>query len=135
MSLRINSEAPNFTAQTTQGRMDFHQWIGSGAEHCAHLGHAFNLIKYVHRKSITKHHSENVAGADCAGCYNCRGFQLGIGASMAYQAGPGCLTKSYAEFDSRDSLYQCLVEVLNGLDEVRLSDNDVEVRIGFCDFH
>ena len=30
MSLRINSEAPNFTADTTQGRIDFHEWIGSG---------------------------------------------------------------------------------------------------------
>jgi len=28
MSLRINSEAPNFTAQTTQGPIDFHKWIG-----------------------------------------------------------------------------------------------------------
>src|SRR6201984_469150 len=30
MSLRINSEAPNFTAETTQGQIDFHQWIGDG---------------------------------------------------------------------------------------------------------
>ena len=29
MSLRINDEAPNFTAQTTQGPIDFHQWIGN----------------------------------------------------------------------------------------------------------
>ena len=28
MSLRINSEAPNFTAQTTQGVITFHDWIG-----------------------------------------------------------------------------------------------------------
>ena len=28
MSLRINSEAPNFTAQTTQGEINFHEWIG-----------------------------------------------------------------------------------------------------------
>jgi alkyl hydroperoxide reductase subunit AhpC len=28
MSLRINSDAPNFTAQTTAGEIDFHQWIG-----------------------------------------------------------------------------------------------------------
>ena len=28
MSLRINSEAPNFTAETTQGKIDFHNWIG-----------------------------------------------------------------------------------------------------------
>lgn len=30
MSLRINSEAPNFTAETTQGTIDFHDWIGDG---------------------------------------------------------------------------------------------------------
>jgi len=30
MSLRINAEAPNFTAETTQGTIDFHDWIGSG---------------------------------------------------------------------------------------------------------
>ena len=28
MSLRINSEAPNFTAHTTHGAIDFHDWIG-----------------------------------------------------------------------------------------------------------
>jgi len=28
MSLRINDTAPNFTANTTQGTIDFHQWIG-----------------------------------------------------------------------------------------------------------
>ena len=30
MSLRINDVAPNFTAKTTQGTLDFHQWIGDG---------------------------------------------------------------------------------------------------------
>jgi thioredoxin-dependent peroxiredoxin len=28
MSLRINDIAPNFTAKTTHGEIDFHQWIG-----------------------------------------------------------------------------------------------------------
>ncbi|MFT4174018.1 MAG: peroxiredoxin [Rhodocyclaceae bacterium] len=28
MSLRINDVAPNFTAQTTHGTIDFHEWIG-----------------------------------------------------------------------------------------------------------
>ena len=28
MGLRINDEAPNFTANTTQGKIDFHKWVG-----------------------------------------------------------------------------------------------------------
>ena len=28
MTLRINSTAPNFDAETTQGRINFHDWIG-----------------------------------------------------------------------------------------------------------
>ncbi len=30
MSLRINDTAPNFTAKTTQGTLNFHEWIGDG---------------------------------------------------------------------------------------------------------
>lgn len=30
MSLRINDEAPDFTAETTQGPIHFHDWIGDG---------------------------------------------------------------------------------------------------------
>lgn len=30
MSLRINDEAPNFTADTTAGEITFHDWIGDG---------------------------------------------------------------------------------------------------------
>ena len=30
MTLRINSEAPDFTAETTQGTINFHEWIGDG---------------------------------------------------------------------------------------------------------
>jgi alkyl hydroperoxide reductase subunit AhpC len=30
VSLRINDEAPNFTADTTEGPISFHDWIGSG---------------------------------------------------------------------------------------------------------
>ncbi len=29
MSLRINDEAPNFNAATTQGKIDFHEWLGN----------------------------------------------------------------------------------------------------------
>ena len=30
MSLRINDVAPDFTAETTEGPISFHQWIGDG---------------------------------------------------------------------------------------------------------
>ena len=30
MSIRIGDEAPDFTAETTQGRIRFHEWIGDG---------------------------------------------------------------------------------------------------------
>ncbi|HXE76319.1 MAG TPA: peroxiredoxin [Candidatus Xenobia bacterium] len=30
MALRINDEAPNFTAETTHGPINFHEWIGDG---------------------------------------------------------------------------------------------------------
>ncbi len=30
MTLRINNEAPNFIAETTEGTIDFHEWIGDG---------------------------------------------------------------------------------------------------------
>lgn len=30
MSLRINDEAPDFTAETTEGAIRFHEWIGDG---------------------------------------------------------------------------------------------------------
>ena len=30
MALRINSEAPDFSAETTEGTINFHEWIGDG---------------------------------------------------------------------------------------------------------
>ena len=30
MSLRLGDTAPNFTADTTEGRIDFHEWLGDG---------------------------------------------------------------------------------------------------------
>ena len=30
MALRLGDEAPNFSAETTEGKIDFHQWLGSG---------------------------------------------------------------------------------------------------------
>ena len=37
MALRINDEVPNFTAETTQGTIDFHEWISDGwAILCSH---------------------------------------------------------------------------------------------------
>src|ERR1700688_2165883 len=55
MSLRINDEAPNFTAETTQGTINFHEWIGDGW-----------AILLSHPKDITP------------GCTNQRGYKTDL---------------------------------------------------------
>ena len=30
MALRLGDEAPNFTAETTEGTVNFHEWLGDG---------------------------------------------------------------------------------------------------------
>src|SRR6516164_6538739 len=30
MAIRLGDSAPNFTAQTTEGELDFHEWLGNG---------------------------------------------------------------------------------------------------------
>ncbi|PYY66058.1 peroxidase, partial [Pseudomonas jessenii] len=30
MAIRIGDEAPDFTAETTEGTLNFHQWVGDG---------------------------------------------------------------------------------------------------------
>ncbi len=30
MAIRLGDEAPNFTAETTEGKIDFHKWLGDG---------------------------------------------------------------------------------------------------------
>ncbi len=30
MPLRLGDEAPNFTAETTEGKVNFHEWLGGG---------------------------------------------------------------------------------------------------------
>jgi len=30
MALRLGDEAPNFTAETTEGTINFHEWLGGG---------------------------------------------------------------------------------------------------------
>ena len=41
MSVRIGSEAPNFSAETTEGTIDFHDWIGDGW--CLFFSHPKNF--------------------------------------------------------------------------------------------
>ena len=41
MSVRIGSEAPNFSAETTEGTIDFHDWIGDGW--CLFFSHPQNI--------------------------------------------------------------------------------------------
>ena len=71
MSLRINSEAPNFTADTTQGPINFHDFIGNDTE----LG--TTLAVDLHLAHLRKQASGNdYAGAAARRVLSVTGIQL-----------------------------------------------------------
>jgi thioredoxin-dependent peroxiredoxin len=37
MAIRLGDEAPNFTAETTQGTVNFHEWLGDGWAYSFHI--------------------------------------------------------------------------------------------------
>src|ERR1022692_3316581 len=64
MSLRINDTAPDFTAETTQGTIHFHEWIGDGwairsEEHTSELQSPCNLVCRLLLEKKHIHDSQN----------------------------------------------------------------------------
>ena len=70
MSLRINDTAPDFTAETTQGTIHFHDWIGDGW-----------AVLFSHPKAFTRICTSELASlAATQSDYVNRGVQLiGVG--------------------------------------------------------
>ena len=57
MALRFGDEAPNFTAETTEGTINFHEWLGNS------WGILFSQSKRLHPRlhHRARHRGENYA--------------------------------------------------------------------------
>ncbi len=56
-----------------------------------------------------------------------------VGARPSHQALARCLAEGQAELDARHGPHQGFVEILDGLDEVRLPEDEID-RLGLVDF-
>src|SRR5271155_5005666 len=94
--------------------------ISRGAEDLADLAHRFDRVENIDREGITEHHDENVTSRDRLSCRDGGEFEIWVGPGVTDQARPRRLVKSDAELDFRHRLHDRLVQILDGLDEMRL---------------
>jgi hypothetical protein len=74
-----------------------------------------------------------MACGDGFGILLCKFDHRGVGARPSHQAFAGGFTKSHAKLDTWHGIYQRFVDVLDGLDEVGLAQNEVR-HIWLIDF-
>jgi len=70
---------------------------------------------------------EAMACGDCFGIFLCKFNHQGIGARPSNQAFARGFTKGHAKLDTWHGIYQRFVDVLDGLDEVRLTQNEIRI--------
>src|ERR1019366_2774015 len=114
-------------------RHDHAHRVRRRAKDRTYFAYGLDLIEHVDRECVAKNHHEHVSCPDCRSRFDRRMLQRGVGAGAPNQAWSRCLAERQPELDSRDRLRESLVNVLDGFDEVRRSDDHVGVR-GFRDF-
>ncbi len=100
----------------------------------ADLGDGANRVEDVEREPVPEHDDEGVAGPDRRGVAGGQLDELGVVAGAAHEPRTRRLAERDAEPQRRADPHQRLVEVLDGLDEVRLPDEDVDA-LGQLDGH
>src|SRR5581483_3353274 len=109
--------------------------IGGGTEDRADLADGFDLVEHVYRERIAEHHDEYVACGDGGDGFDGGLLEALIGADVPDEAGAGSLRERHPKPDSGNGLDQGLVNVLDGLDEMGLAYDDVDVVGGADDFN
>jgi hypothetical protein len=116
-------------------RDDHFYGIGCGAIDTTNLSHVFERVQDIDWiKALAKKNEKTVAGGDRF-CIFLREFDHDrIGATPADQTFTGSLAECQAELNPWDSGNECFMNVLDRLDEMRLSKNEVD-RIRLFDFY
>src|SRR5437667_7542975 len=99
--------------------------IGGGAKNGTDFGHGLDAAEHVDRITVAHGDHEHVAGGQRGGVADGERFEIGVIAVGAREAGARSFVESDPEFHLRDRVDDSFVDVLNGLDEVRLPDDDV----------
>ncbi|CDZ91925.1 hypothetical protein RHRU231_90010 [Rhodococcus ruber] len=108
--------------------------VGRGAEDAADLRYLLQRVQEVHRVPVLDEHEERVTRAHRQGVAPGQLDEPVVVAGEAHEARPGRLAERHAEPQVRTHPGQCFVQILDGLDEVGLPDDDVHV-VGLVDRH
>ncbi|KEH15128.1 cystathionine beta-synthase, partial [Medicago truncatula] len=99
----------------------------------ADLRHGLDRIEHVDRiETVAEEHDERVTGADRKGVAAREFDEFRIGAGTAHETLARCLAECEPETNARHGADQRLVDVLDGLDEMRLAEDEVH-GLGFVD--
>jgi hypothetical protein len=99
------------------GRHNHVNRVRGGAEDRADLGHRLDWVQHADRKAFAQHHDETVPGADGLRVAGRQFHQVLVVAGAADQASAGRLAERHAEAQLPANSNQCLVEILDSLDE------------------
>ena len=90
-------------------------------------GHESTLIEHVDREPLAQEHDERVPGADLERVAGGQLDQLRIVSRAAHQPRARGLAEGDSEPQPRHSSDERLVQILDGLDEVRLPEDQVQI--------
>jgi hypothetical protein len=101
-------------------------WIRGGTVDIAHLGDLLQRVQDIDWKTVAQVRDEGVAGADRFSVPGSEFDKVLNVARTSNEARPRGLTERQAKEELRTRIGQSFMDIFDGLDEVRLSDDDVE---------
>src|SRR5437867_4516702 len=106
---------------------DFHR-VRRGAIDLANFRHALDGVQNVKGETALHKYNETMSASQLQGVPLCQIDQPGIVSREADERRTRRLAEPDPELHSRDGLHDSLIEVLEGLDKVRLAQDKVQVR-------